>query len=153
MLVGDAPAGRVGKPDQIRSQLRMAPQAIVLLNHVLFRRDVLRRRERDHLREALRRVAEYLSPSWKRVWWATTPTGTTASPTLLSSLASGMTLGEAYESYHDYNAATVQRLQHPRSPSHVLWLDYDDWADWPAPVRLRLLATRTFHDDPTGTPP
>jgi hypothetical protein len=143
-------------PDQIRSQLRMAPQAIVLLNHVCYSagtssEDV----NGTTYEEALRRVAEYSQPFLEAGlvgYYANWYYGFTS--TLLSSLASGMTLGEAYESYHDYNAATVQRLQHPRSPSHVLWLDYDDWADWPG-----LQYDYAFAGDPnvsmttpTGTP-
>ncbi|NPV09788.1 MAG: hypothetical protein HPY83_17740 [Anaerolineae bacterium] len=120
-------------PDQIRSQLRMAPPAVVLLNHVCYAagtstEDV----NGTAYEEALRRVAEYSQPfleaglaGYYANWYYGFPSA------LLASLASGMTLGEAYEAYHDFSPATVQRLQHPRSAGDVLWLDYDDWPDWP----------------------
>lgn len=45
------------------------------------------------------------------------------------SLFQGATLGQAYESYFDFNATTVERYIHPSNPQLSLWLDKDEWYD------------------------
>lgn len=42
-------------------------------------------------------------------------------------LFQGATLGQAYETYFDFNATTVERYVHPSYPQLSLWLDKDEW--------------------------
>lgn len=119
-------------PDQIRSDLRMAPGAVVILNHTCYSagtgtEDI----QGTDFETAVRRASQYSQPfldaglsGYYASWYYGFPAA------VLTSLASGLTLGEAYEAYHDFNPETVTRLTHPLSPDHVLWLDYDNWTGW-----------------------
>ena len=42
-------------------------------------------------------------------------------------LFQGMTLGEAYEAYSDFNPASVERYVHPNHPDKAMWLDKNNW--------------------------
>ena len=125
-------AGESVHPDQIRSDLRMAPGAVAILNHACY--SAGSSEEDVHgttFETAERRVALYSLPfleagfsGYYASWYYYFPAA------LLTSLASGLTYSQAYEAYHDFNPATVTRLSHSLSPGDVLWLDYDDWESW-----------------------
>ncbi len=120
-------------PDQIRNELRMAPGAIAILSHVCFASGTSSGDATGITsEEARRRVAQYSQPflqagliGYYSSWYYGFPAA------LLTSLASGMTQQAAYEAYHDFDPQSVERYQHPDFPQLALWLDKDDWPDWP----------------------
>lgn len=119
-------------PDQIGSDLHMAPGAVAILMHACYSAGTSEEDVNGTTFEtAQRRVALYSLPfleagltGYYASWYYGFPAA------VLTSLASGLTLGQAYEAYHDYGAETVTRLTHPLSSGDSLWLDYDDWSGW-----------------------
>jgi len=116
-------------PDQIRSDLRMAPGGVVILNHVCFASGGSSTDPGAiSSTEAQRRVAQYSDPflaaglvGCYSSWYGSFPAK------VVSYLASGMTLGEAYEAYADYREASVERYTHPSHPEFAMWMDKDTW--------------------------
>ena len=78
--------------------------------------------------EAQRRVAQYSDPffdvgaaGYYADWFGN------AFQLFVRYLFEGQTLGEAYESYFDFNPSTVVRSTHPDHPGVSMWLDKDLW--------------------------
>ena len=118
-------------PDEIRADLALHPNAIIMLHGACFSagssgNDTLSVTSA----EAQRRVAQYSDPfldigaaGYYANWFDN------ALQTYVHYLFQGMTLGAAYESYWDFNPATAERYMHPDHPEAVLWLDKDYWYD------------------------
>lgn len=120
-------------PSRIRSNLHLAPHAIVMLYGCFTAgsssasgdlRDI-------GIDEAVRRIAQYSDPffdigagGYYANWFGN------AFEQFLSYLFAGQTLGQAYESYFDFNPNTVHRTMHPQHPNLVLWSDKDNWDYW-----------------------
>jgi len=120
-------------PSRIRSNLYLAHNAIVMLYGCFTSgsssaagdlRDI-------GIDEAVRRIAQYSDPffdigasGYYANWFGN------AFEQFLLYLFAGQTLGQAYESYFDFNPNTVHRTIHPQHPNLVLWSDRDYWDYW-----------------------
>jgi subtilisin family serine protease len=116
--------------DDIRQDLDLAENAIVMLYGCFTAGHSSH--EKDHrdigIDEAKRRVAQYSDPffdvgasAYYANWFDS------AFQMFLRYLFQGQTLGNAYESYFDFNADTVYRTTHPDHPELAMWLDKDKW--------------------------
>ena len=116
-------------PDQIRGDLRMASNAIVIMSHVCFSSGGSTTDSGAISSiEAQRRVAQYSDPfldaglvAYYSNWYGGFPAD------VLAYLANGLTLGGAYENYHDFDADTVERYADPGHTEYAMWLDWDYW--------------------------
>ncbi|MFO7623441.1 MAG: hypothetical protein R6V73_03750 [Anaerolineales bacterium] len=115
-------------PDVLRSELHLAPNAIVMLYGCF----TAGTSSSDALRltsaEAQRRVALYAQPfmqngaaGYYANWFGT------AFQMFIRYLFQGQTLGQAYEAYFDFSAATVERFSYPADMNLSFWLDKDEW--------------------------
>jgi hypothetical protein len=118
-------------PDRIRSNLHLAPNAVVML-YGCFTAGTSSSDDGDiGIVEARRRVAMYSDPffdidaaGYYANWFGD------AFQYFLQYLFAGQTLGQAYESFYDFNATTVDRTTHPDHPEMVRWIDKDNWDFW-----------------------
>jgi len=122
---------RLVSPDTIRQDLHLAPNGIAML-YGCFTAGTSSLDQTDiGMTEAQRRVAQYSDPffdvgaaGYYANWQGQ------AFQMFLSYLFDGATLGEAYESYLDFNPDTAYRTTHPDHPSTTLWLDKDYWSGY-----------------------
>lgn len=118
--------------DDIRNELRLAPNAIVMLYGCFTAGSSSLDAGSISSEEAQRRVIQYSSPfldtgaaGYYANWHGD------AFQQFASYLFQGMTLGRAYESFRDYDAVTVESYAHPGRPEIVVWLDKDYyWESW-----------------------
>ena len=110
----------------IRSDLKLSPGAIVMLYGCFTAGSSSDDYFDIGITEARRRVAQYSDPffdigaaGYYANWHGS------AFQAFVTSLFQRQTLGEAYESFFDYSASTVNRGTHPDHPSDVMWLDKD----------------------------
>jgi hypothetical protein len=121
---GASPNDHYISPTEIITNLKLAPNAIVML----FACWTAGSGTEDNITsaEALHRVSQYSQAfftigaagyysNWNR----------TSFQTFTSNLFNGMTLGNAFKNYGDYNAATTEIYTHPNFANRVLWLDKD----------------------------
>ncbi len=113
--------------DQIRRDIKLAPNAIVML-YACFTTGSAGGEYNLGSSEAQRRVAMYSSPfmengaaGYYANWFGS------AFQSLVQYLFQGQTLGQAYQSYFDYSAASVERYAFPNHPDLAMWLDKDNW--------------------------
>jgi hypothetical protein len=114
--------------EQIRNDLHLAPNAIVMLYGCFTAGSSSIDNGPISSQEAQRRVAQYSDPfldvgvaGYYADWFGS------AFQMFVRYLFQGMTLGETYEAYFDFNSASVERYIHPSHPQAVLWLDKDNW--------------------------
>jgi hypothetical protein len=114
--------------DDIRNDLHLAPNAIVMLYGCFTAGSSSIDDPPINSQEAQRRVAEYSDPffdisaaGYYANWFGD------AFQMYVRYLFQGMTLGEAYEAYFDFNPITVERYIHPNHPATAMWLDKDFW--------------------------
>ena len=114
--------------DDIRNDLHLAPNAVVMLYACFSAGTAGNDTSSITSQEAQRRVAMYSDPfldigvaGYYANWFGA------AFPSFVRSLFEGKTLGQAYESFWDFNSSTVERYVHPEHPSMVMWLDKDFW--------------------------
>jgi hypothetical protein len=117
---------RFVSPDEIRSELGLAPNAIVMLYGCFTAGSSGIEGDDIDSAEAQRRVAQYSDPffdvgagGYYANWSGD------AFQMFVRYLFQGKTLGEAYESYSDFDNATVERYTHPDHPTLAMWLDKD----------------------------
>jgi hypothetical protein len=134
---GSMPSPQVGgfalkdkfvSPDDIRNELNLAPNAIIMLYGCFTAGSAGNDTTSISSTEAKRRVAMYSDPffdigagGYYANWFGD------AFQMYVRYLFRGKTLGKAYESYFDFNSATVKRYTHPNHPAMALWLDKDYW--------------------------
>lgn len=127
---GFALKDKIFSSDDIRQDLDLADNAIVMLYGCFTAGHSSH--EKDHrdigIDEAKRRVAQYSDPffdvgasAYYANWFGS------AFQMFLRYLFQGQTLGNAYESYFDFNADTVHRTTHPDHSDMAMWLDKDKW--------------------------
>lgn len=139
---GNLPSPHVGgfalssgyySPDRIRTNLHLAPNAIVMIYGCFAAGSSSAEGDQYDIgiTEASRRVAEYSDPffdigasGYYSNWYGD------AFQHFLSNLFAGQTLGEAYENFYDFNHSTVYRTNHPDHPSLSMWIDKDNWGYW-----------------------
>ena len=117
--------------EDIRQDLHLAPNAIVML-YGCFTAGTSSLDGGDiGIDEARRRVAQYSDPffdigaaGYYANWFGN------AFQMFVRYLFQGQTLGEAYESYFDFNPNTVHRTTHPDHPQMAMWLDKDYWSGY-----------------------
>lgn len=114
---------------EIRNDLRLAPNAIVMLYGCFTAGSSSNDTAPISLAEAQRRVAMYSQPflsagagGYYANWFGN------AFQLLTRYLFEGQTLGEAYQSFFDFNSASVNYGAHPDHPSLAMWLDKDHWS-------------------------
>jgi hypothetical protein len=119
-------------PEQVRYELKLAPNAIAMLYGCFTAGSTIVNDEFVTIDadEAKRRVAQYSAPffdigagAYYANWYGD------AFETLVRYLFQGMTLDQAYESLGDFNPLTVERYTHPEHPELAMWLDKDYWSD------------------------
>lgn len=117
--------------DDIRHDLDLAPNAIIML-YGCFTAGTSGGDDGDiGIQEAKRRVAQYSDPffdigaaGYYANWFGD------AFQKYVRYLFQGQTLGGAYESYFDFNPSTVYRTTHPDHPQMAMWLDKDYWSGY-----------------------
>jgi len=114
--------------DDVRNDLHLAPNAIVMLYGCFTAGSSSIDNSPIDSKEAQRRVAQYSTPffdigagGYFANWYGD------AFQRYVRYLFQGMTLGEAYEAYFDFNPATVERYSHPDHLDTAMWLDKDFW--------------------------
>jgi hypothetical protein len=125
---GLALQGRLVSSDEIRRDLNLAPNAIVLLYGCFTAGSSSIDGHSIGSAEAQRRVVEYSDPffdagasAYYANWYGD------AFQRFLRRLFRGMTLGAAYEAAWDFDDTTVERLIRPNDSGLALWLDKDYW--------------------------
>jgi hypothetical protein len=115
--------------DDIRNDLALAPKAIVMLYGCFTAGSSSSDTGDIGIVEARRRVAQYSDPfldkgagGYYANWFGN------AFQMFVRYLFQGQTLGQAYESYYDFNPATVDRGTHPDHPDKAMWVDKDFWS-------------------------
>jgi hypothetical protein len=121
---------RFVSPDDIRNDLALAPNAIIMLYGCFTAGSAGNDEVSIDSAEARRRVAQYSDPffdigaaGYYADWFGN------AFQMYVRYLFQGRTQQETYESFYDFNSATVERYTHPDHPDMVLWLDKDYWYD------------------------
>jgi hypothetical protein len=114
--------------EQIRSDLAPAPNAVVMLYGCFTAGTSSSDTTSISSAEAQRRVAQYSDPffdigaaGYFANWFGD------AFQMFVRYLYQGKTLRQSYESYFDFNPATVERYTHPLHPGLALHLDKDYW--------------------------
>jgi len=114
--------------DDIRSDLNLAPNAIVMLYGCFTAGSSSIDDPPIHSPEAQRRVAQYSDPffdigaaGYYANWFGD------SFQLYVRYLFQGMTMGEAYEAYFDFSLTTVERYTHPDHAGTAMWLDKDSW--------------------------
>jgi hypothetical protein len=117
-------------PDDIRNDLALAPNAIVMLYGCFTAGSAGNDTVSIDSAEARRRVAQYSDPffdigaaGYYADWFGS------AFQMYVRYLFQGKTQRQTYESFYDFNSATVERYTHPDHPDMALWLDKDYWYD------------------------
>ena len=125
---GFALKNRFVSADDIRNELHLAPNAIVMLYGCFTAGSSSIDNPPIDSKEAQRRVAQYSAPffdlgagGYFANWYGD------AFQMYVRYLFQGMTLGEAYEAYFDFSPATVERHTHPDHLGTAMWLDKDFW--------------------------
>ena len=121
---------RFASSDDIRNDLNLAPNAIVMLYGCFTAGSSSAPDEGEiDITEAKRRVGMYSSPfvdlqasGYYANWFGS------AFQMFVRYLFDGQTLGEVYESYFDFNSATVNRSTHPDDADYAVWIDKDYWS-------------------------
>ena len=123
--------GHMVSSDEIRQDLHLASNAIVML-YGCFTAGTSSIDSTDiGIEEARRRVAQYSDPffdvgaaGYYADWFGD------SFQMFVRYLFQGKTLGKAYESYFDFNPSTVYRTIHPDHTQLALWLDKDYWGGY-----------------------
>ncbi len=117
-------------PEQIRADLQLAPNAIVMLYGCFTAGSASSDEEPITSTEAQRRVAEYARPfidigaaGYYANWHGD------AFQMFVRALFAGQTLQQTYETYFDYNQTTVEHYIYPADAARVIWLDKDVHGD------------------------
>jgi hypothetical protein len=118
--------------DDIRSELRLAPHAIVMLYACFTAGSSSIDSGSISSEEALRRVIQYSDPfldigaaGYYANWHGD------AFQQFVGNLFQGMSLGQSYETFRDYEATTVEAYSHPSRQDMVVWIDKDYyWESW-----------------------
>jgi hypothetical protein len=120
--------GKFVSPEDIRNDLHLAPNAIVMLYGCFTAGSSSVDDDAISSQEAQRRVGQYSDPfleigvgGYFADWYGD------AFQKFVRYLFQGMAAGQAYEAYADFNGATVERYVHPDFPRAVMWLDKDNW--------------------------
>jgi hypothetical protein len=127
---GFALKDRYVSADEIRTDLHLAPNAIIMLYGCFTAGSAGNDTISIDSAEAKRRVAQYSDPffdigasGYYADWFGN------AFQMFTHYLCQDKTLGQAYEAYFDFNSNAVERYTHPDHPEMALWLDKDDWYD------------------------
>jgi len=114
-------------PDRIRDELRLRPNAIVIINHACYSAG---QSSLDagpiSMQEAQRRVALYSRPFLQAGFAAYYASNYYGAPVyLLTEIAAGRTLEQAYQSHFAFSPDLAVRSDHPELPRFTMWVDQD----------------------------
>jgi hypothetical protein len=116
--------------DQIRADLDLAPNAIVMLYGCFTAGSSSIDNPPIDSTEAQRRVAQYSDPFFDiGVGGYYANSFGDAFQMFVRYLFQGLALGDAYESFYDFSTTTVERYTHPDHPELAMWLDKDFWSN------------------------
>lgn len=111
-------------PDQVRNELKLATNAIVMINGCFAAGSSGDPNEILTSAQAKTRVAQYSGPffaigagGYFADWYPD------AFQSIVRYLFQGKTLGQAYQSYADFASGSLEQSTHPDYPSLALWLD------------------------------
>ncbi len=120
--------GNFVSPEDIRSDLKLAPGAIVMLYGCFTAGTSASDTDAISSTEAQRRVAQYADPfleggaeGYFANWFGN------AFQHYIRALFAGDTLLQAYQSYYDFNTTTAEQYTLAAHPAYSMWLDYDVW--------------------------
>lgn len=133
--------------DDIRSQLHLAKNAIVML-YGCYAAGSYGGEVNLAAPEAYNRVYQYADPffaagagAYYSNWYGN------AFQRILQFVFSGQTLGQAYQSFGDYSPTTVERYTYPNRPEMDYWLDKDYYqGGWKYDYAFAGLANRSLED-------
>jgi hypothetical protein len=117
-------------PDDVRNDLKPAPNAVVMLGSACFSAGMAAvDKTAIGSKEAQRRVAMYSDPfldlgaaGYFANWYDK------SLQMFVHYLFLGKTLGQAYQSFYYYKASSAEQYVHPRHPADVMWLDKDNFS-------------------------
>ena len=119
---------KFASPEDIKADLKLAPGAIVMLYGCFTAGNSSLDMGKINETEAERRIAMYSKPfldmkcsGYYANWFGE------AFPAFVAYLFAGQTLGEAYQSFWDFNSKTVKYVKHPDVPAAAMWVDHDNW--------------------------
>ena len=125
---------RIYSNDDIRAGLKLAPNAIVMIYSCFSSGSSDTDTASITLAEARRRVDEYSAPYFDvgasvvlTSWYPE------AFQMYIRYLFQGMTLGDAYKTFYDYDPEMVDLGTHPSRPGLDFWLEYENWNPYPIP--------------------
>jgi hypothetical protein len=120
--------GGMVSPDDLRRELELAPNAIIMLYGCFTAGTSSSDSSSISSEEAQRRVAEYAAPFFETGaggyyanWFGD------AFQRYVRALFAGQTLGQAYEGFYDFNPTSVERYSYPANSDLAMWLDKDNW--------------------------
>lgn len=127
--------GTIYSSDIIRSDIKLAPNAIIMLYGCYVSGSSGDDRFSITSSEAQWRVNEYSDPffdlgaaGYYANWFGD------AFAKFLEYLFQGKTLGDAYKSYADYNAANTELHSLAYHPGNVLWMERENWQNYSVPA-------------------
>lgn len=127
--------GTIYSSDVIRSDIKLAPNAIIMLYGCYVAGSSGDDRFSITSSEAQWRVNQYSDPffdlgaaGYYANWFGD------AFAKFLEYLFQGKTLGDAYKSYADYNAANTELHSLAYHPGNVLWMERESWRNYPVPA-------------------
>lgn len=135
MVGGISIGGVIYSSDVIRRDLKLAQNSIILLYGCYVSGSSGDDRFSITSSEAQWRVNEYSdaffdlgAAGYYANWFGD------AFAKFLEYLFQGKTLGDAYKSYFDYNAANTEIHSLAYHPGNVLWMERESWANYPVPA-------------------
>ena len=126
--------GHIYSNDEIRAGLHLAPNAIVMIYSCFSSGSSDTDTSPISLSEARRRVDEYSAPyldlGASAVYASWYPE---AFQMYIRYLFQGMSLGQAFKTFYDYDPAMANLGVHPSRSGIDMWLEYENWNPYPIP--------------------
>ena len=125
---------RIFSNDEIRAALHLAPNAVVMIYACFAGGSSDTDTSPISLAEARRRVDEYSAPYFdlgaSAVFTSWYPE---AFQMYIRYLFQGMTFGQAFKTFYDFDPAMANLGVHPSRPGLDFWLEYENWQPYPIP--------------------
>ncbi len=125
---------RIFSNDELRAGLKLAPNAIVMIYSCFSSGSSDTDKASITLAEARRRVDEYSAPYFDlgasavfTSWYGD------AFQMYVRNLFQGMTLGQSFKSFYDFDPAMANLGVHPSRSGLDFWLEYENWNPYPIP--------------------
>lgn len=123
---------RMYSNDEIRNNFRLAPNSIVMLFACFATGSAPSDPGSITQAEARRRISQYSQPffdlgaaGYYANWYGD------AFQVFINNLFAGMTLGNAFKNYHDFESSKWAASTHTTNSNLPLWMSWEDWDDYP----------------------